>query len=787
MSPSNASPRFDDYYTVGEAAKYLGVSPATLRNWDRSGKLRPQRHPHNGYRIYLHEDLQTLLQSVGPPQESGSTGGLTHDDVDEGEHFVQFYEDDEYLLDSLHEYVAGALEAGQASIVVATEAHRTGLITKLAAAGLDVAEAMATDRLVMLDAGQTLAQFMVEGSPDPRQFERSVGSLVAGACQRFGRVHAFGEMVALLWADGNRQAAIELESLWNDLGRQHRFRLFCAYPIGGFESGDVADFEGVCTCHSRVVPAESYSDSVDTDERLRAIAFLQHRAQSLEAEIEHRREVQTVLSQREKELADFFENASEGIHKVGADGTVLWANRAEYELLGYKAEEYIGHSIREFHADADVIEDILARLGRGETLQNYAARLRCKGGGIKHVLINSSACFEEGEFAYTRCFTRDVTQIWQAEQALREADRRKDEFLATLAHELRNPLAPIGNALAALRLSGVDEESLSIMQRQLGQLTRLVDDLLDVSRITRNKIELRKQMTDLASIIRSAVETSRPLIDAQGHELRMQLPKEPVRLLADPTRLGQVFSNLLNNSAKYTPAGGRIELTAEVAGREVVVRVRDNGVGIACESLPHVFDMFRQGDGSLERSQGGLGIGLSLVQRLVVLHGGSVTALSEGPGTGSEFVVRLPLAKPAERASNRGPADQEPKSPPRKVLIADDNRDSGETLAKLLRLKGHDVRTARDGIEAAQVAEAFAPDVILMDVGMPRLNGYDATRRIRQTPWGKDATIIALTGWGQAEDVQRSVEAGCTAHLVKPVNFAALDRLLAGAESANAT
>lgn len=785
---SLAASNFADCLTIGEAAEYLGVSTATLRNWDRSGKLKPRRHPQNGYRIYLHEDLEAVLRSADlstltdeafAPQVDWSTMGET-------DHFVQFYESDEFLIESASGFVGSALKDGNMSVVIATPEHRYALQRKLVACGIDIETAEAAGRYVLLDAAETLSQFMVGDSPDPRRFNNTVGRVIAQLAERGRRIHAFGEMVALLWSDGNRDGAIALEGLWNELAKRHRFALFCAYPMSGCAEGDQsAAFNGVCSCHTRVIPAESYGAADTDDKRLRAISLLQQKAHSLAAEIEHRQEVEKSLVKRERELADFFENATEGLHKVGRDGTILWANRADYGLLGYSEDEYIGQPISDFHADADVIADILLRLQRGDALENFPARLRCKNGTIKHVRISSNACFEDGEFAYTRCFTRDVTQQWQAEKTLVEADRRKDEFLATLSHELRNPLAPIRNALELLDTDPTDaatlDEATSVIRRQTQQMTRLVDDLLDISRITRDKIELRKQVVDLASIINSAVETSRPMIHTAEHQLTVSLPERPINLHADAARLAQVFSNLLNNAAKFTPKGGRIQIEAKQVGREVVVSFRDNGVGIACDALAYVFDMFRQVDQSLEKSQGGLGIGLTLVRRLVEMHDGTVNAQSVGPGKGSEFTVRLPAAPVAARTPKNAKSTSKSTMAKRRVLVVDDNKDSGDTLCMLLRLKGHDVSTARDGVQAIDLAAEFRPEIILMDVGMPKLNGYEATRRIREMPGGRDIFIVALTGWGQASDIARSLEAGCSAHLVKPVNFAALDQLLASA------
>jgi PAS domain S-box-containing protein len=788
---SPAVTNFADCMTIGEAAEFLGVSTATLRNWDRSGKLKPRRHPQNGYRIYLHEDLQCVLHSaeLSAADDDSLTPQVDWSTIGPSEHFVQFYEHDEFLIASVAGFLAAALNRNDYGVVVATPEHRDGLRQRLIANGVDVAEAQAAGRYIVLDAQEALSKLMVGHKLDPGRFQATIVPLVSRLAETGRRVHAFGEMVALLWSEGNREAAIALEQQWSDLGKRHRFALFCAYPIDGFNGGEVLDaFNGVCGCHSRVIPAESYSAVADSDERLRAISLLQQKAHSLQTEIEHRHVVEKALSQRERELADFFENATEGLHKVGGDGTILWANKAEYELLGYTEDEYVGRSIKDFHADADVIENILQMLGRGETLVNFPARLRCKSGAIKHVLISSNAYIENGELFYTRCFTRDVTEQWRAEKNLLEADRRKDEFLATLSHELRNPLAPIRNAIELLDRSGGDvdamRDAVNIVRRQVTQLTRLVDDLLDISRITRDKLELRKQDIELGLIINSAIEASRPGIHAAGLRLQVSLPDEPVRLHADPARLAQVLSNLLNNAAKFTPPGGLIQLDARQVDREAVISVRDNGVGISCEALAYVFDMFRQADESLERSQGGLGIGLTLVRRLVELHEGTVNAQSEGPGKGSEFTARLPVAGAKREAKSRRPAKEAP-AVKRRILVVDDNKDAGDTMCILLRHKGHDVWTARDGLEAIAKAGELEPDIILMDLGMPKLNGYDATRRIRETKSGQGIYIVALTGWGQPGDIAKSLEAGCSAHLVKPVDFAALDELLANAPASS--
>jgi PAS domain S-box-containing protein len=671
-----------------------------------------------------------------------------------------------------------------------------------------------------------------------------------------------------------------------------------------------------------------------------------------------RQEAEDELRRSEQELSDFFENATVGLHWVGSDGNILRANQTELTLLGYNAAEYIGRPIAAFHADEDVICDILNRLQAGEELREYPARLKCKNGSIKDVLIDSSGLFRDGEFIHTRCFTRDVTQrkrsdqtarfladasaalavlvdfdstlqkvaslavpsfadwatvdlaeadgslrrvsvshvdpakvqlahevhrrfppephapqgVWailctgrseivpvitdellvqsikddellrimrelglksyigvpltvrgrtlgvitfinaesghqydetdlavaedlagraaiaienaQLYQELRQADQRKDEFLATLAHELRNPLAPIRNGLQVLRLAGgggeMANEVRTMMERQLDQMVRLVDDLLDVSRITRDKLELRKEQVTLASVLQSAVETSRPLIDQSGHTFSLTLPPTPVYLEADLTRLAQVFSNLINNSAKYTMPGGRIAVSGEVAQGEVLVRVRDNGLGIPVDALPRIFDMFSQVDRNMERAQGGLGIGLTLVRRLIEMHDGTVEAHSDGPGQGSEFIVRLPVLKgSAQWPDDSATCEDASVAPTRRILIVDDNHDSAMSLGMLLKLMGNEIQTVHDGLAAVDTAEKFRPDMILLDIGLPKLNGYDACRRIRRQGWSQSTVIVALTGWGQEEDRRRSQDAGFDHHLVKPVEIAALEKLMA--------
>jgi signal transduction histidine kinase/ActR/RegA family two-component response regulator len=371
-----------------------------------------------------------------------------------------------------------------------------------------------------------------------------------------------------------------------------------------------------------------------------------------------------------------------------------------------------------------------------------------------------------------------------AEAALRAADASKDEFLATLAHELRNPLAALSSASQLLsrapdnpQVSALARETLG---RQVEHMARLLEDLLDVSRITRGKLALRKEVVDLRTVIDAAVETSRPVIDAKNHALHIELPPQPVRLVGDALRLAQVIANLLTNAAKYTDAYGRIELLAAIEGHELVIRVLDNGIGIPADALPRIFGMFSQVHSALDRAQGGLGIGLALAKGLVELHGGSISGASAGAGQGAQFTVRLLLSEPVALESPPVRHAEAVAVAPRRILVVDDNADARESLAVLLGIEGHQVQTACDGEEALKMAEEFLPEIVLLDIGMPKLNGYEVAQALRARPSQRGVTLIAVTGWGQREDKRRAAEAGFDHHLVKPIDPEMLRQVIAG-------
>ncbi len=493
---------------------------------------------------------------------------------------------------------------------------------------------------------------------------------------------------------------------------------------------------------------------------------------------------------------------------TAAVSDLIWTNNADglmddeqegwQQFTGQSPDEYQGYGwSKAVHPeDAQPTLDAWARAVAEKRTFVFEHRVRRRDGewricAIRAVpLLHADGTIREWVGVHTDITERkrDEAALQQLTAELSDADRRKDEFLATLAHELRNPLAPIRNGLQVMKLAGVQvaavEQTRSMMERQLTHMVRLVDDLMDVSRITRGHLELRKERVSLAAVLHSALEASRPLIEHMGHELTVTVPEQPIMVDADMTRLSQVFMNLLNNAAKYGEPGGLIQLDVEHCGSDVAVRVKDTGIGIAADELPRIFEMFTQTDRASEKSQGGLGIGLALAKRLVEMHGGEVEARSEGPGKGSEFVVRLPIVVDASTPHASGAEEEQPARTSLRVLIVDDNMDAADSLAMMLRFTGNDVRTAYDGQAGVDEAGKFRPDVIVFDIGLPTLDGYEACRRIREQSWGNSVMLIALTGWGQDEDRRRSHEAGFDHHVVKPVDMPTLMKLLAEARGA---
>jgi len=597
-------------------------------------------------------------------------------------------------------------------------------------------------------------------------------------------------MVALLFAEGKGDALLRLEELWNALGKELPFSLCCGYPFKQFSNRpDEPLFLKICAEHSHVVPAESYTELANPDERLRSITYLQHKAQMLESEKSGRKEAEKSLSLRQKELADFLENAAEGLHQVGPDARILWANPSQLRLLGYSADEYVGHKLADFFVNRDLFDEFWRRIMAREVVYDFPAALKCKNGVTRQVLIHSSGYWEDGKFLYTRCFIRDVTERVQLEDelrervdALKEADQRKNEFLAMLGHELRNPLSAVSNAVAtAHRDASRRDRALDIATRQTAHLARIVDDLLDVTRITKGKIALRKEPVQLGSIINGAIEELRDLIEARRQHLTISIPvnAEKIKVEADRVRMQQVVSNLIHNAIKFTPNGGMIDVVFYRKGDQAVLRVRDSGVGISPAMLPRIFDLFTQAHVSPDRTQGGLGIGLTLAKQLVEMHGGRIEARSHGVDRGCEFEVSIPLLaelrEKSAQASDNAPRES---AKTRRVLIVEDNVDAAESLSMLLEFLGHEVRIEATGASALDAIRTTDFQAVLIDIGLPDMDGYEVARQIRMLPGSRTKLLVALTGYGQEEDKRRALSAGFDQHLIKPVDVEHLQNLL---------
>ena len=581
-----------------------------------------------------------------------------------GEHIVQFYEDDRYLIEVVAPFLARGIARGDHVIAIVTGTHRSALTTKLAALGVDVDARVRVGDLVMLDAHDLLERIMVGGAPDGERFETTVAAPLATVRRP---VCAFGEMVNLLTLTGNGAAAVELERMWNQLARRQSMSLLCGYHLEGFSrSGEDGVFDQVCATHSEVRPTESWAVLADERERGREVTLLQRRARVLETEITRRRTLEDSLRQ----------------------------------------------SIQQEH---------------------------------------------------------------QARSDAEAANRAKDEFLAMLGHELRNPLTPIVTACELLKMRGDASRELDVIERQSGHIARLVDDLLDVSRISRGALEIRRDRVEMWDVVADGVETASALLEQRRHVLAIEVPRRGCVVDGDRDRLAQIVSNLVCNAAKYSDPGSRIEIVVTACGPTITLRVRDHGIGIAADMLERIFEAFVQNKQAIDRAQGGLGLGLAIVRSLVNLHGGSVTVRSDGPGTGSEFLVVLPAAPAmqSDRVAVMAPFAGS------RVLVVEDNVDAAVLLADALSEIGYRVKVAHDGPSALAIAREFAPDVGLIDIGLPVMDGYELAGHLRSEPATARMRMIAITGYGQAADRGRARAAGFVEHLVKPVDLAAVKRLVA--------
>jgi PAS domain S-box-containing protein len=615
------------------------------------------------------------------------------------EHSVQFYEDESFLAGVVADFLASGLKVGEPVIVIATLEHRRAFVRRLDGYGIDARAVRRSGQLKLLDAQQTLDHFMRGGSPNAERFRGVIGRVILDAQRgREGRpVRAYGEMVDVLWKSGNVEGAIRLEELWNELARRHRFSLLCAYAMANFyRAGDAEAFHRVCAAHGHVAPAESYT-ALDDDARLLEISRLQQRARAFEAEVVQREAVEqrlreTVLAldarereirERESELRDALESAAEGIHFVAADGTIEWANAAELEMLGYTANEYIGRNIAEFHVDAPVIENMLARLTRGEVLRDAEARVRHKDGSIRYVMVNSNARWKDGRFVHTRCFSRDVTELRRAaaareaalaaERAAREtadraraeaeaarlaaeqANRAKSDFLAVMSHELRTPLNAIGGYVDLLELgihgpvTPQQREVLARVQRSQRALLGLVNQVLNYARIETGSIAYHLEHVPVEGAIRAAEAVVAPQLRAKNLRFAATYGAEANTVRADPDKLQQILLNLLSNAAKFTDPGGLVRVDVETGNAAIHIHVSDTGIGVPADKLEMIFDPFVQVDTNYTRTHDGVGLGLAISRDLARGMGGDLAATSI-EGQGSRFTISLP--SPRARGHN---------------------------------------------------------------------------------------------------------------------------------------
>jgi signal transduction histidine kinase/ActR/RegA family two-component response regulator len=550
-------------------------------------------------------------------------------------------------------------------------------------------------------------------------------------------------------------------------------RVFAGEPV------HMDDFAIMLDRHGRLEEAHfafSYTPARDEDGIIRGLfgACIETTDRILAS----RREMAAMERQRR-----MFEQAPSFVCMLGGPEHVFeFVNKAHRQLFGSAA--WVGRPVREAFSDLagqgyyERLDEVY-RTGKRYVADAAPITFRRAPGDVAEErllsFIYEPVLDDAGQVTGIFCEGFDVTEAHRAQQKLREADRRKDEFLATLAHELRNPLAPLRNALFLSRGVGISDALHAMMERQVDQVVRLVDDLLDVARITQGKIALRLEPVEVAGVVRSAVETTAPTVRQAGHELAVSVAAEPMQVRGDAIRLTQVLANLINNAVKFSQPGECIRLTVARVGNDAVLSVVDRGMGIPPDKLEEVFEMFSQLDRSLERSKSGLGLGLALARQIVNMHGGTIQARSGGPGRGSEFTVRLPLLAAAEAgAAPAAPTALRANAPRRRILIADDNRDSADSMGMILSATGHEVEVVYDGLDAVSAARRMQPEVMVLDIGMPGMNGYDVARAVRREPWSAGTAIIALTGWGQDSDRQRSKDVGIDMHLVKPVEF---DRL----------
>jgi PAS domain S-box-containing protein len=733
--------------------------------------------------------LATRLAEDRPDSPMAPHADVLHPPL--GVHAVQLYERESFLSDSLARYVGSGLGAGDAVVVIATAMHRESLAEILEQRSFDVRTLRREGRLVLLDAQTMLDRLLVSGTIDPEHFASTLHPIISAAKRAAhpgGSVRAFGEMVVLLHDHGRDDLALGLERLWTPLARELGFSILCAYPLEAIHRHeDEPVFLEVARVHSGVLPAESYAMRGGVAERLRSIARLQQRAGAMETELERRRETELRLQENNDTLRAMVAAAPLPIVVIDVDTTVRLWNPAAERLFGWSSGEVLGKAIPIVPPDRRAeCAEIRDAVGRGESFEAVETVRLTRDGRPVDVAISAAPLADSaGTVRRLVLLFEDRTQRNQAEQdrqrlldterAAREqaerATRARDEFLAMLGHELRNPLSAVRSALSVARLDGERRErALEIAMRQSETLRRLVDDLLDAARITRGKITLQKRPVAFAELVARAVEVTRPLVAERGHALLVAVPPGDAMVEVDEMRFEQVLSNVISNAARYTDPGGRIEIVAETDGADAVCRVRDDGIGIAPEAQAHVFDLFVQAGRGLDRLQGGLGIGLTLSRALVELHGGSISLHSDGIGRGAEFTVRLPLLAGPDAADRPTDDALTGTMTGARVLLVEDNPDTADSMVLLLEMLGHRVDLAPDGASALALAAARVPEVMLVDIGLPDIDGYEVARRVRSDATLACVLLVALTGYGQREDRERAFAAGFDHHFVKPVD-----------------
>lgn len=728
-----------------------------------------------------------------------------------GAHALQLHERETFLGDVLARYVGAGLGAGDASVVIATPAHRACLVEILQGRSFDVPLLCAQGRLVLLDAQATLDLLLLGGTFDRERCVATLSPILAAAkraAQPCGSVRAFGEMMMLLRMDGREQVALALEQTWEHLARELGFSILCAYPADAFQRHeDEAFFLEVARAHSGVFPSESYAMRGGIAQRLRSIAHLQQRAGAMETELERRREIESRLQERNDTLRALVAAAPLPIVVIDLDTTVRLWNPAAERLFGWSAAEAMGGLLPIVPAERlDECSCVRDAVGRGESVHGIeTVRLRRDGTAVDVAISAAPLADASGtvqrlvllfeDRTERNAAERDRQRLLDTERTAREqaerATRSRDEFLAMLGHELRNPLSAVRSAISVASLDGERRHrALEIATRQSETLRRLVDDLLDAARITRGKVTLKKRPVPFATLVARAVDATRPLVAERGQVLFVSPPPTDALVEADELRFEQVLTNVISNATRYTEPGGRIEVVATIEGADAVCRVRDDGIGIAHESQATIFDLFVQAGRGLDRVQGGLGIGLTLARTLIELHGGSIALHSDGIGKGAEFTLRLPLVtqpSAADRPEECAAADATAGA---RVLLVEDNPDTADSMVLLLEMLGHRVDLAPDGASALALACTRLPEVMLVDIGLPDIDGYEVARRVRANASLASVLLVALTGYGQREDRERAFAAGFDHHFVKPVDPDELNAFLVhcrGAREAGTT